>query len=200
MGNHYIKKISVGLVIFSLFGVNGFYFLLTAQVLSVQNRYLNRVNLPLNFFSENPTYSITLTPEELEVSVSTYDPWIRSACQKHSLDPALVKAVIHAESKFDPLAVSPRGAVGLMQINPTMVRELGIKDPFNPKHNIDGGVRYLKDLMNAFEGDQKLALAAYNAGPSRVYQHNGIPPFKDTKKYIKQVFRFLAYYQKNRTS
>src|SRR5208283_4713255 len=117
MDNHYIKKISVGLVLFSLLSVNGFYFLLTAQVLSVNNKYLNRIDLTLNFFDKNPTYSTTLTPEELEVSVSTYDPWIRSACQKHSLDPALVKAVILAESKFDPMAVSPRGAVGLMQID-----------------------------------------------------------------------------------
>ncbi len=200
MDNHYIKKISVGLVLFSLLSVNGFYFLLTAQVLSVNNKYLNRIDLPLNFFDKNPTYSTTLTPEELEVSVSTYDPWIRSACQKHSLDPALVKAVILAESKFDPMAVSPRGAVGLMQIDPVTAKEMGIKDPFNPKHNIDGGVRYLKVLLDAFEGDQRLALAAYNAGPSRVFQHNGIPPFKDTKKYIKQVFRYFAYYQRNRTS
>ncbi|MGA3086528.1 MAG: lytic transglycosylase domain-containing protein [Thermodesulfobacteriota bacterium] len=200
MNNHYIKKISVGLILFSLLSVNGFYFLLTAQILSVQNKYSNRVDLPLNFFDKSPTYSITLTPQELEVSVSTYDPWIRSACQKHSLDPALVKAVIHVESKFDPLAVSPRGAVGLMQIDPVTAKELGIKDPFNPKHNIDGGVRYLKVLLDAFEGDQRLALAAYNAGPSRVFQHNGIPPFKDTKKYLKQVFRYLAYYQKNRIS
>jgi soluble lytic murein transglycosylase-like protein len=188
------------LILFSLLSVNGFYFLLTAQILSVQNKYSNRVDLPLNFFDKSPTYSITLTPQELEVSVSTYDPWIRSACQKHSLDPALVKAVIHVESKFDPLAVSPRGAVGLMQIDPVTAKELGIKDPFNPKHNIDGGVRYLKVLLDAFEGDQRLALAAYNAGPSRVFQHNGIPPFKDTKKYLKQVFRYLAYYQKNRIS
>ena len=200
MDNHYIKKISVGLVLFGLLCVNGFYFLLTAQVLSGQNKYLNRVDLPLNFFGKNPTNSTTLTPEELEVSVSTYDPWIRSACQKHSLDPALVKAVILAESKFDPLAVSPRGAIGLMQIDPVTAKEMGIKDLFNPKHNIDGGVRYLKVLLDAFEGDQRLALAAYNAGPARVFQHNGIPPFKDTKKYIKQVFRYLAYYQKNRIS
>jgi soluble lytic murein transglycosylase-like protein len=200
MDNHYIKKISIGLVLFSLLSVNGFYFLLTAQDLSVNNKYLNRIDLTLTFFDKNPTYSTTLTPEELEVSVSTYDPWIRSACQKHSLDPALVKAVILAESKFDPLAVSRRGAVGLMQIDPVTAKEMGIKDPFNPKHNIDGGVRYLKVLLDAFEGDQRLALAAYNAGPSRVFQHNGIPPFKDTKKYIKQVFRYLAYYQRNRTS
>ncbi len=199
MQNHYIKNISVGLVLFSILSVNGFYFLLTARAQSEQNQFLNRINLPLTFFDKNTSY-LTLTPQELEVSVSTYDRWIRIACRKHSLDPALVKAVIHAESKFNPLAVSPKGAVGLMQIDPLTIKELGIKDPFNPKHNIDGGVRYLKVLLDAFEGDPRLALAAYNAGPSRVYRHNGVPPFKDTKKYIKQVFRYLAYYQKNRIS
>ncbi|MCJ7832820.1 MAG: lytic transglycosylase domain-containing protein [Deltaproteobacteria bacterium] len=199
MENHYIKKISVGLVLFSLLSVNGFYFLLPARAKSDQNQYLIQIDLPLKFDVQNITY-LTLTPKEKKVSVSTYDHWIRAACRRYSLDPALVKAVIHAESKFDPLAVSPKGAVGLMQIDPITAKELGIEDPFNPKHNIDGGVRYLKVLLDAFEGDQELALAAYNAGPSRVLQHNGIPPFKDTKKYITQVFRYLTYYQKNRTS
>ena len=199
MENHYIKKISVGLVLFSLLSVNGFYFLLPVRAKSDQNQYLIQIDLPLKFDVQNITY-LTLTPKEKKVSVSTYDHWIRAACRRYSLDPALVKAVIHAESKFDPLAVSPKGAVGLMQIDPITAKELGIEDPFNPKHNIDGGVRYLKVLLDAFEGDQELALAAYNAGPSRVFQHNGIPPFKDTKKYITQVFRYLTYYQKNRTS
>lgn len=140
---------------------------------------------------------LSLSPQELEVSVSTYDHWIRAACRKYALDPALVKAIIHAESQFDPMAISPRGAVGLMQLDPTTIRELGVADPFNPRHNIFGGVRYLRDLLDAFEGDPKLALAAYNAGPSQVQRYNGVPPFKDTNKYIKQVFRYLAFYQKS---
>lgn len=199
MLNHYIKKLSVGFALIGLLSVNGFYFLVTDQVLSEQKQYVTRVDLPLNF-SDNNLSSLSLTPIEIKASVSTYDHWIRAACRRHSLDPALVKAVIHAESRFDPQAVSPKGAVGLMQIDPITVRELGIKDPFNPKHNIDGGVRYLKVLLDTFEGDPKLALAAYNAGPTQVYRHNGVPPFKDTKKYIKQVFRYLTYYQHNRTS
>lgn len=87
-----------------------------------------------------------------------------------------------------------------MQLGRNTARELGIKDPFNPKHNIYGGVQYLKDLLDIFAGDKNLALAAYNAGPTQVYRHNGVPPFKDTRKYIRQVFRYTAYYQKNRTS
>jgi soluble lytic murein transglycosylase-like protein len=196
---YYIKKMFVGLVLISLLSINGFYLLLTDQAHSDPKQYLKQVDLPLAFPDKNATF-LTLTPEEIEVSVSTYDHWIRAACRRHALDPALVKAVIHAESRFDPQAISPRGAVGLMQIDPITSRALGIKDPFNPKNNIDGGVRYLKALLNTFEGDQRLALAAYNAGPSQVYRHNGVPPFKDTKKYIKNVFRYLTYYQKNRTS
>jgi soluble lytic murein transglycosylase-like protein len=195
----YIKKMSAGLVLISLLIVNGFYFLLTAQVPSALNQYSTRIDLPLHFPGKNLTY-LTLTPQEIQVSVSTYDHWIGAACRRHALDPALVKAVIHAESRFDPQAVSAKGAVGLMQIDPVTARTLGIKDPFNPKNNIDGGVRYLKELLDTFEGDQRLALAAYNAGLTQVYRHNGVPPFKDTKKYIKQVFRYLTYYQKNRTS
>jgi soluble lytic murein transglycosylase-like protein len=139
------------------------------------------------------TFQLSL--EEREVSVTKYDHLIRAASRKYSLDPALVKAVIHAESKFDPQAVSPRGAMGLMQLDPVTVKELKIRDPFNPKYNIDGGVRYLRGLLDTFEGDKHLALAAYNAGPNRVHQHRGIPPFKDTKKYLTRVLRYLDYYK-----
>ena len=147
-----------------------------------------------------PSFSPNLfTPsfEVQQISDSTYDQWIRAACRKYSLDPALVMAVIHAESQFDPMAVSPKGAVGLMQLSPVVTRELGINDPFNPQLNIDGGVRYLKGLLVTFDGDKELALAAYNAGPTQVYRYNGVPPFKDTQKYLKQVFHYLAFYQKN---
>lgn len=195
----YIKRISLGMVIISLLSVNGFYFLPTARGYSDQGQFVNHIDLSLSPPPLNIAY-LNLSPEELDVSVSTYDHWIRGACRKYALDPALVKAVIHAESRFDPLAVSPRGAIGLMQLGRNTARELGIKDPFNPKHNIYGGVQYLKDMLELFAGDQKLALAAYNAGPTQVYRHNGVPPFKDTRKYIRQVFRYTAYYQKNRTS
>jgi soluble lytic murein transglycosylase-like protein len=199
MEQRYIKKTAVTLVILGLLGVNGFYFLLAGLASSDPVQFKNRIDLPLPFTLQDRNLShLTLTPQKIEGSVSTYDHWIRAACRKHSLDPALVKAVIHAESQFDPLALSPRGAAGLMQLDPVTIRELGIKDPFDPKHNIDGGVRYLKDLLDTFEGDHKLALAAYNAGPNQVHKHNGVPPFKDTQKYLDQVFRYLAYYQKNK--
>jgi soluble lytic murein transglycosylase-like protein len=191
----WIKRTSFGVVIINLIMVCGYLFL-TVLALFAPTSFQNRVEvnmvlpgLGLSFF--------TPSPEELQTSISPYDYWIRAACRKYSMDPALVMAVIHAESRFDPLAVSLKGAVGLMQLSPIVSRELGINDPFNPQLNIDGGVRYLKGLLNSFNGDKTLALAAYNAGPTQVYRHKGVPPFKNTKKYIKQVFRYLTFYQKN---
>jgi hypothetical protein len=195
MHGHYLRKIAVGFILIVLSGVNGFYFLVTGQDLSVTNSNSDQIDLPINFL-EKTIIHLTLASEELEPLITPYDHLIKVACRKHALNPALIKAIIHAESHFDPLAVSPKGAIGLMQLAPKTVKELGIKDPFNPKYNIDGGVRYLKDLLDAFEGDQKLALAAYNAGPTQVYRHNGVPPFQDTEKYLKRVFRYIAYYQK----
>lgn len=185
---------SVGVVLIKLVGVCGYLFL-SVQALFAPTSFRSRVEMNMALPSLGLTF-FTPSSDELQTSISPYDHWIRTSCLKYSLDPALVMAVIHAESQFDPLAVSPKGAVGLMQLSPIVSREFGINDPFNPQLNIDGGVRYLKDLLNTFAGDQELALAAYNAGPTQVYRHNGVPPFKDTQKYLKQVFHYQTFYQK----
>jgi len=171
------------------------YFLLTISALLPPGQIRNREEVGLSLHNLGFAF-FAHSSQEIQTSVSTPD-LIRAACRKHSMDPALVMAVIHAESRFDPKAVSPKGAVGLMQLSPLVTRELGIMDPFDPQMNIDGGIRYLKDLLDIFEGNQKLALAAYNAGPTQVYRHNGVPPFKETKEYLKRVFRYLTFYQKN---
>jgi soluble lytic murein transglycosylase-like protein len=191
----WIKRTSFGVVIINLVMVCG-YFFLTLLALSLPVPFRDRVDTNMALPSLDFPF-ITPLPEEPKTSISPYDQLITAACRKYSMNPALIMAIIHAESKFDPLAVSPKGAIGLMQLSPLITRELGINDPFNPQLNIDGGVRYLKDLLNTFDGDKELALAAYNAGLAQVYRHNGVPPFKDTKKYIKQVFRYLTFYQKN---
>jgi soluble lytic murein transglycosylase-like protein len=183
-----------------MLGLSGFFFLYSHQeVVSKEctREFVSEKAAVSEQASRPDPRSFHLTLEEREASVTTFDHWIRGASRKYALDPALVKAVIHAESRFDPLAISPKGAVGLMQIDPTMVKELGITDPFNPKHNIYGGVRYLRELLDAFEGDNHLALAAYNAGPKQVLRHKGIPPFKGTKKYLSKVFRYQGYYKLN---
>ncbi len=199
---HYIfqiKLVAVGWVSLIMIGLSGYCLFFGSAHHSQEPIYSNSLELPLNFPSTKVTYSL-LTPIERKASVSTYDHLIRAACRKHKIDPALVKAVIHAESGFDPLAVSPRGAMGLMQIDPVTARQLGITDSFDPKKNIDGGVRYLKELLETFEGDKRLALAAYNAGPNRVQVHRGVPPFKNTEKFLAQVFRYHNYYLREKAS
>ena len=191
----WIKRMSFGVVIVKLVMVCGYLFLIVLALFS-QTSFRNRAEANTALPSSSPTL-FTILPGEPRISASTYDHLIKAACRKHSIDPALVMAVIHAESQFDPLAVSPKGAVGLMQLSPIVTKELGINDPFNPRINIDGGVRYLKGLLDTFDGDRKLALAAYNAGPTQVYRHNGVPPFKDTRKYIKLVFRYQTFYRKS---
>lgn len=119
---------------------------------------------------------------------------IAAAAREHQVDPALVRAVIHAESSFNPRAVSPKGAKGLMQLMPSPARSLGVDDPFEPGDNIRGGTNLLADLKRKFKGDVRLALAAYNAGEGAVRRHNGIPPYRETQDYVAKVLRLRAAY------
>ena len=125
----------------------------------------------------------------------SFHPIIQNAASRYDIDPALVKAIIMAESDYNPRAVSKKGAQGLMQLMPVTARSLGVDDAFNPEQNIHAGVRYFKTLLKQFDGDVKLALAAYNAGSSNVRHYKGIPPFKDTKRYLKKVYRYYEFYK-----
>jgi soluble lytic murein transglycosylase-like protein len=122
-------------------------------------------------------------------------PIIVAAANRHKVDSALVKAIILAESGYNPRAVSKVGARGLMQLMPRTAKSLGVKDSFNPEHNINAGVRYFKKLLNQF-GDVKLALAAYNAGGRNVRKYNGVPPYKATRYYIKKVLKYYQIYKR----
>ena len=113
----------------------------------------------------------------------------------HLVDPALIAAIIHAESNFNPNAKSYANAKGLMQINPITQRHLGLKNPFNPKENVDAGTRYLSQLLKKFNGNLKHAIAAYNAGPGAVSKYKGIPPYKETRKYVKKVLKYYGEYR-----
>jgi soluble lytic murein transglycosylase len=121
-----------------------------------------------------------------------YDPLIQQAANDAGIPPALVKAVIHAESAFDGNALSKKGAMGLMQLMPGTARELGVIQPFRPEQNVRGGTRYLRRLHDRY-GSWAYTLAAYNAGPTAVDRHRGIPPYAETQQYVRRV---LSYYRR----
>jgi soluble lytic murein transglycosylase-like protein len=112
---------------------------------------------------------------------------IRRAALDHQLEEELLVAVVFAESAFDPRAVSPKGAMGLMQLMPDTAARLGVEQPFDPWENLNGGAAYLRQLTDKYGGDLKLALAAYNAGEGRVLTYQGVPPFSETVSYISRV-------------
>jgi len=122
-----------------------------------------------------------------------FDGLILDACQRYGVDPALVKGVIHAESGFDPNAVSRAGAKGLMQLMDATAAGLGVSDSFDPSENVEAGVRYLSELIDRYQ-DEALALAAYNAGPGAVDRYGGIPPFAETQSYVPRVLAYRQQY------
>ncbi len=122
-----------------------------------------------------------------------YDGLIGVTARAHKVPPALVKAVIAAESDFDPSAVSRKGAQGLMQLMPGTAASLGVNDPLRAEENVDGGVRYLRDMMDRF-GDLPRALAAYNAGPAAVNHYGGVPPYRETRDYVNRVMNYYRAY------
>lgn len=120
-------------------------------------------------------------------SVRQYDQIIREIAQKYNMDPNLIHSIIRAESNYDSQAVSPKGAVGLMQLMPDTAKDYGVKDRYDPVENIEGGVKLLKDLFQTYDQKNDLVLAAYNAGPEAVKKHEGIPPYPETIQYIQRV-------------
>lgn len=121
-----------------------------------------------------------------------YDDLIRQHATTHGLSPDLVRAVIQAESNFNRFAISPKGAMGLMQLMPATARELGVEDPFQPDENIRGGVSYLARLMARYDQRVELALAAYNAGPASVERYGAVPPYRETRDYVRRITSVAA--------
>ena len=126
-----------------------------------------------------------------------FDQIINSCSTEFGVDRSLVKAVIHAESGYNPNAVSRKGAAGLMQLMPATAQNLKVANSFNPADNIRGGVRYLRFLLDTFKGDVTLALAAYNAGLGNVAKHGGVPPYEETRNYVSKVLNYQKNYASN---
>ncbi len=136
-----------------------------------------------------PVRGRSRTPAELE-------PHIQTASKRYRIPTSLVRAVIQAESNFNPNAVSPKGACGLMQLMPATAAEMYVKDIFDEKENIEGGVRYLRVLANAFDGDMVKMVAAYNAGPDAVRKYGGkVPPYAETQGYVRKVIQLYYHYK-----
>ena len=125
-----------------------------------------------------------------------FEPIINSCALEYGVNKSLVKAVIHAESGYNPSAVSPKGAQGLMQLMPKTAQGLKVANSFDPADNIRGGVRYLRFLLDTFKGDETLALAAYNSGLSKVAKYGGIPPYEETRNYVAKVLNYKKNYDK----
>ena len=136
-----------------------------------------------------------LFDKKLSDNISRYDDLIAKASKKYNVESALIKAVIKAESNFNHMAVSRKGAKGLMQLMPATASSLHVQDSFHPENNIEGGVKYLRYLLKYFNGSLHLALAAYNAGENAVIRYGGIPPYRETQTYVHRVLSYLDRYR-----
>lgn len=154
------------------------------------------VPAPKTATADTATFATTLeSAQSARGSAGRFDTLIERAAQREGVDPELVRAVVQHESGFDPRATSPAGAMGLMQLMPATARGLGVTDPYDPAQSIAAGTRMLSRLVKRYDGDLSLALAAYNAGSGAVERYGGVPPYRETQNYVRNV---LATYDQAR--
>jgi soluble lytic murein transglycosylase-like protein len=147
---------------------------------------------PVARFVQTPVGRVTTTADFRLPEEFAFEEFIQEAAARYNIKAAIIRAVIQTESAFNALAVSTAGAQGLMQLMPALAAELGVTNPFDPRENIMAGTRYLSSLLDDHNGNLPLALASYNAGPGNVQRYHGIPPFKETRSYVKKITKLLA--------
>jgi soluble lytic murein transglycosylase-like protein len=152
------------------------------------DNYLDVPSAEILSFEEEEVVSL-LAPAPAPPPASTLDEFVTAASSRNNIDPDLILSVIRAESGFNPSAVSPKGAQGLMQLMPGTAAQLGVQNALDPATNVEGGTRYLGQLLTRYHNDLSLALAAYNAGPDRVEQYRGVPPYRETRVYVAKIIR-----------
>ncbi len=153
---------------------------------TAQYKWMMKERVPSVLSPSNPAYK--------GLSEGRFEEMIRSTAVKYGVDPTLVKAIVKAESDFDPAAVSKKGATGLMQLMPATASRMGVKDIHDPADNVEGGIKYLSSLLQMFNWQVPLAVAAYNAGENAVLRYGDIPPYSETRTYVKRVLHYHNLY------